>query len=109
MRKRALLQGRTCFLPLLSRRTVSDGSVESERRDATLNGKKNQDKVTTITNKCSNFVPQIIKKKIMSVDIKTLFKQNKNGYLTKRQIPDKSSYNKLLKIKIICADLTVTL
>ncbi|MDR1723324.1 MAG: hypothetical protein LBR84_05205 [Tannerella sp.] len=45
----------------------------------------------------------------MSVDIKTLFKQNKNGYLTKRQIPDKSSYNKLLKIKIICADLTVTL
>jgi hypothetical protein len=33
----------------------------------------------------------------MNVDIKPLFKQNK-GYLTKRQIPDKSSYNKLLKM-----------
>jgi formylglycine-generating enzyme required for sulfatase activity len=40
MRKRALLKGRTCFLPLLPRRTAPDGSVESERRNATLHRTK---------------------------------------------------------------------
>jgi predicted transcriptional regulator of viral defense system len=33
----------------------------------------------------------------MSIDIQKLFEQSE-GYLTRRQIPDKSSYNKLLKM-----------
>jgi hypothetical protein len=73
---------------------------------------KKLEKVTTITNKCSNFaVGKYVQnygkfknkpyfctqKEDMNAKIKMLFQEN-NGYLTKKQLPNRYAYYQLLKL-----------